>query len=452
MRIGVCIPCYSGHVNYLKNCLKSIEDQTRKPDIVSISISGTNILCEFPIFSFPLKITITENKQCAGKNRNVSASKLHDIDILRFVDADDILHPKSLEYIEKYFNEPIDILLHNNKQIFLSFCRDKEISKIQWDTMEDNLYIDKFHCHKDSICGRVTTEHGETTNGHLSCRKSIWNKNQYLENYGLGEDSEYVYRLYKKGYNLGFTKNNLSYYLRNNLITEENDFTKYTSDYRPHVYSSYTNTEINNIIDYLLSEFSPEREYPIIFNINPKDRITKKIFYNIEQMTRESELNMTISRLKNPDIIEVWDYSSVNCEILKKEGLNVRHVPFKLSINKIIEYSNYKKINKLYDIAFSGQYSEYRLKILDELEKKGKKIFKCNDYSEGRDIGIGKSKLLINIHYNETYKVFESVRCEPWLASGFPVLSESSIEDDPRCTTVPYNMLVDKACKILDSL
>jgi hypothetical protein len=169
-------------------------------------------------------------------------------------------------------------------------------------------------------------------------------------------------------------------------------------------------------------------------------------------MTRESELNMTISRLKNPDIIEVWDYSSVNCEILKKEGLNVRHVPFKLSINKIIEYSNYKKINKLYDIAFSGQYSEYRLKILDELEKKGKKIFKCNDYSEGRDIGIGKSKLLINIHYNETYKVFESVRCEPWLASGFPVLSESSIEDDPRCTTVPYNMLVDKACKILDSL
>jgi hypothetical protein len=64
-------------------------------------------------------------------------------------------------------------------------------------------------------------------------------------------------------------------------------------------------------------------------------------------------------------------------------------------------------INKLYDIAFSGQYSEYRLKILDELEKKGKKIFKCNDYSEGRDIGIGKSKLLINIHYNETYKVLE---------------------------------------------
>jgi hypothetical protein len=34
MRIGIAVPCYSPHMVYLENFLKSLELQTKKPDIV----------------------------------------------------------------------------------------------------------------------------------------------------------------------------------------------------------------------------------------------------------------------------------------------------------------------------------------------------------------------------------------------------------------------------------
>jgi hypothetical protein len=92
------------------------------------------------------------------------------------------------------------------------------------------------------------------------------------------------------------------------------------------------------------------------------------------------------------------------------------------------------------------------MKILQELRDRGKEVLILDNlYTAERDVKIGKAKLLINIHYNETYRVFELVRCEPWLASGFPVLSEESIDNDPRCITAPYDQLVQKACEMLDN-
>jgi hypothetical protein len=74
------------------------------------------------------------------------------------------------------------------------------------------------------------------------------------------------------------------------------------------------------------------------------------------------------------------------------------------------------------------------------------------EYTKYRDVQIGLSKLLINIHYNTNYKVFEYIRCEPWLSSGFTVLTENSLDNDPRAISVPYENLVDKACEILSSI
>ena len=64
---------------------------------------------------------------------------------------------------------------------------------------------------------------------------------------------------------------------------------------------------------------------------------------------------------------------------------------------------------------------------------------------------IGKAKILLNIHYNEEYKIFESIRCEPWMACGLTVVSESSLDDSTRCIHVPYKELVDKVCSILQN-
>jgi hypothetical protein len=93
----------------------------------------------------------------------------------------------------------------------------------------------------------------------------------------------------------------------------------------------------------------------------------------------------------------------------------------------------------------------YRQNILDQLKAKGIEVLILDgDYSLNRDVQIGKSKLLLNIHYDTTYKVFETIRCEPWLSSGFPVISETSLDDDPRAINVSYTNLVDKVCEVLE--
>ena len=216
------------------------------------------------------------------------------------------------------------------------------------------------------------------------------------------------------------------------------------------------NTENKNVIDFLLSDKSPERIYPIfiISHVHEfPENTMKKILYNIEQMTRDVMLERNVSRMRGPDIVEIWDYSISNYNILKNYNFSVRHVPFKLNINTILEYRNLQTIIKEYDIAFCGQVGPYREKILNELKARGKNVLIIDgNYTLTRDIEIGKSKLLINIHFNETYKVFESIRCEPWLSSGFTVLTETSLDDDSRAIIVPYDTLVDKACEILDSM
>lgn len=460
MRIGVCIPCHKPYIQYIQKCLESIEHQTRKPDVVSISFSEVDEPPILQSFSFPIEISITTEKQCQARNRNIAASKI-EVDILTFFDADDIMHPNRLASIELAFEQDIDGFLHDNKQCNSAQYRTRALSNILWEQIENKFYTDGFISSKDTICGRIESRYGDLTNGHFSCRQSAWKSIPFPEGYGLGEDSEYVYRIFSQGYKLGYTPDKLSYYIRDNFPEDHSlyildSYSQYISPVRPPIYTNYRNTEIMNVIAFLLSEKSPERTLPIFiidhvheFPINT----AKKIIYNIEQMTREIMLERNLPRMKQPDIMEIWDYSISNYNILKNHNISVRPVPFKLSLEKIIEYRNLQTIDKEYDIAFCGQIGPYRQHILDELKVCGKKILILDgNYTTLRDIQIGRAKLLLNIHFNETYNVFETIRCEPWLSSGFTVLTETSLDNDPRAITVPYNELVTKACEILDSM
>ena len=454
MRLGVCIPCYKNHVKYIQQCLESIEKQTRKPDVVSISFSEVTEPPVLPAFSFPIEIITTSKKQCQGKNRNLAASKI-DVDILSFFDADDIMHPNRLAYIEAAFSKGLDGFLHNHKQCASSQYR-ISYTNILWEELTEKLYTDGFSTTKDSICGRVESIYGGSTNGHFSCKQSVWKSIQCLEGYGLGEDCEYVYQIHQAGYKLGYTPDKLSYYIRDDFPEDFNSYDKHTSIHRHPVYTNYKNTEIINVIEYLLSERSPIRTLPI-FIIDQVHEFpetpTKKIIYNIEQMTRQNMLEKNLPIMKRQDIIEVWDYSISNYNILKNHNLNIFHVPFKLTLEKILNYRNLQTLDKTYDVAFSGQMGPYRQSILDQLKVKGLEVLILDgDYSLNRDVQIGRSRLLLNIHFNETYKVFETIRCEPWLSSGFPVISETSLDDDVRAINTPYTELVDKVCEVLESI
>jgi hypothetical protein len=67
-------------------------------------------------------------------------------------------------------------------------------------------------------------------------------------------------------------------------------------------------------------------------------------------------------------------------------------------------------------------------------------------YGDERNKEIAKCKLLLNIHYNPDYKIFETLRCDPWLSVGFPVITEESMDNDKRTIVCSYDALVD-TCK-----
>ena len=113
MRIGLAIPCYIGHVEQLQVLLDSIAAQTRLPDKVVVSCSSTaEMPPEFSKYEFDLQIICDPSVKNPSQNRNIAARHL-DTDIISFFDADDVMHPQRIEFIEQAFLESVDIVLHN---------------------------------------------------------------------------------------------------------------------------------------------------------------------------------------------------------------------------------------------------------------------------------------------------------------------------------------------------
>ena len=113
MKVGVAIPCYAGHLDKLHKLLDSINNQTRLPDKVVVSCSSTIDQAVFPSYKFPFEIVYDEEKKNTAQNRNIAAHRLLDKDFISFIDADDIMHPQRIEFIERAFEGGADIVLHN---------------------------------------------------------------------------------------------------------------------------------------------------------------------------------------------------------------------------------------------------------------------------------------------------------------------------------------------------
>ena len=121
LKIAVAIPTHKPHLKFLERCLDSIEKQTRKPDIVSISASSCqekDLELEITKYTFPIKIHFSELSQNAAQNRNIAANLLKDTeyqpDIISFFDCDDEMIPTRLEFIERAFQETKSALIVHN--------------------------------------------------------------------------------------------------------------------------------------------------------------------------------------------------------------------------------------------------------------------------------------------------------------------------------------------------
>ena len=214
MRIGVCIPVIARHLPLLVTCLESLERQTRKPDVVSIRVSEALAAPPLPPCSFPVVLQYTPERACASANRNTAAAALQDrVDVLSFIDADDFMHPRCLEQVEHHFRKGIEVLVHG----FVDHKNgSRALDTIAWTPIHSVLQTDGFSTSKDSygpIYRLLRLERAPFANGHMTCRIGAWAALQWPEDFGLGEDSVYNYRLYTRGYKYGFTADQLSYYM-----------------------------------------------------------------------------------------------------------------------------------------------------------------------------------------------------------------------------------------------
>ena len=116
LTIGIAICCYKGHIPHLRRLFDSIEAQRRLPDRVIVSCSSSvpeDIPDVKAQYRFPFEIITCEERQNAAQNRNRAAAHLN-TDVVSFFDADDVMHPRRIEFIYRCFTEQdVVLLLHN---------------------------------------------------------------------------------------------------------------------------------------------------------------------------------------------------------------------------------------------------------------------------------------------------------------------------------------------------
>ena len=207
---------------------------------------------------------------------------------------------------------------------------------------------------------------------------------------------------------------------------------------------------LDSFLYFVESDLSPETDIPIIL-LDYKEPPSRFIYYNTEQLTKMNKLKFLKEYLdKNKNVNEVWDYSKVNVDILAQYSIIAKHVPIKTPKWYSDKLQNYRNEGIVYDVGFCGALSPKREEIFNELRKNYIKL-KVLDrvFGEERDKELAKCKILINIHYDDDYKIFESARCDAWLSIGVPIISENSLDNDPRCINVNYNELVSKVKETL---
>lgn len=208
--IGIAIPCYEPHHNLLYRLFDSIAAQTRKPDRIVVSCSSWKIDTrkEHVYNGIPITIVYAKRNIVQAENRNIAA-RLLNTDIISFIDADDVMHPRRLEYILRGFQETkCDAIVHNYQHVHRSTQTPYEA--------EDELVFSPYPIVKNPdqpgcmSAGDVPFHHA-----HISVTRGVFARFQYpIEHrYYRIEDSVYVATLFANEVDIRHIANKLSQYM-----------------------------------------------------------------------------------------------------------------------------------------------------------------------------------------------------------------------------------------------
>jgi hypothetical protein len=174
------------------------------------------------------------------------------------------------------------------------------------------------------------------------------------------------------------------------------------------------------------------------------------ILYNLEQIGGNPNM-LLLPELSKRYII--WDYSPANIVYWREHGIEARYVP----IGYVPELTRIPPVpHPDIDVLFYGSTNRRRKKILTELEESGVKVAFMQQFGELRDAAISRSKVVLNLHYFDSPRLFEWVRVSYLLANLKAVVCETS-DDFPIALhtgvlEAPYDALVPACHQLLENV
>ena len=168
---------------------------------------------------------------------------------------------------------------------------------------------------------------------------------------------------------------------------------------------------------------------------------TQFSFLNTEPLNILVRLEHTTNILKLYPNWDYYDYSESNLKILEENEINIQnkiYLPYKCSDYELKQLINLNKnTKKEFDFGiiktFGGVITERRLKIVNFLKENNFTVNIIDGWNDDRDMELAKCKIILNIHGNlgnTISYIFEHIRCNRLLESGFNILSENSYKLD----------------------
>ena len=152
-----------------------------------------------------------------------------------------------------------------------------------------------------------------------------------------------------------------------------------------------------------------------------------------------------------------YDYSESNLHILTENGIDFKYktyLPYICSSSELLQLQQINKnTEKVFDFGIiktlGGEISPRRQKIVNFLKSNHFSINIIEGWDHDRDNELAKCKLILNIHGNlddDVSMIFEHIRCNRLLESGFNILSENCynlsidfIEKYPNLKLIGYD-------------
>lgn len=235
-KIAVCVPCAPEDRPLLPFCLRSIQAQTRVPDLIVVSLSSVQdpvkLVLDLSGIAVPIEYVYSPKALLPGGNRNLAAARAVELgaDLLAFFDADDMMHPRRMEIIEGAFEKHPEItgLVHHfmagPKTDVAIYRGEKEIPwepilgiiDSKWEHFRVGTYrnfnIIKYVGPKINRLG-----YGMTATGHVTALASFWKETPFDETMHLGEDNHFCAAIVKSNKILAYSVDTLSLYMRSDF-------------------------------------------------------------------------------------------------------------------------------------------------------------------------------------------------------------------------------------------